>query len=75
MYPVPLTYFFNFAHIDANARPWILAEMADAGAKHLVLTDCLLCEILRNAPELNALEKEMADAGLDFVDSPASKLI
>ena len=49
MYPVPLTYFFNFDHIDANARPWILAELAEAGAKHLVLTDSLLAAILQNA--------------------------
>ena len=71
MYPVPLTYFFNFDHIDANARPWILAELAEAGAKHLVLTDSLLAAILQNAPQLNTIEKEMADAGLDFVDSHA----
>lgn len=71
MYPVPLTYFFNFAHIDANARPWILAELAEAGAKHLVLTDSLLADILKDAAQLNAIEKEMADAGLDFVDSHA----
>ena len=71
MYPVPLTFYFNFWQIDSQVRPWLLAEMADAGARHLVLTDCLLREILRNAPELNALEKEMADAGLDFVDSHA----
>ena len=71
MYPVPLTYFFNFLQIDAKARPWLLAGMADAGAKHLVLTDSLLADILKDAAQLNAIEKEMADAGLDFVDSHA----
>lgn len=71
MYPVPLTYFFNFSQTTPESRPWVLAEMAEAGAKHLVLTDCLISTILQSAPQLELIEQQMADAGLDFVDSHA----
>ncbi len=71
MYPVPLTYFFNFSMTDSQLRPWAMAELADSGAKHLVLTEHLISSIMQDAPQLDAVEKEMADAGLDFVDAHA----
>ena len=68
MYPVPLTYFFNFSMFSSQARPWVLAEIAAAGAKHLVLSGPLVDAILQNPAEMTVLEKEMVNAGLDFVD-------
>ena len=71
MYPVPLTYFCNFDMNMRKIRPWLMAEMVSAGAKHLVLTDSLIRDIMQDAPQLDEIEKEMKDAGLDFIDSHA----
>ncbi len=67
MYPVPLTYEFTFN--EPAIRPWIMAELAEAGAKHLVLTVGLINRIMQDGSQLNAIAREMADAGLDFVDA------
>ena len=67
MYPVPLTYDFVFKNPDA--RPWLMAELADAGVKHLVLSVGLINQIMQDASQLNAIERDMKNAGLDFVDA------
>ena len=67
MYPVPLTYDFVFK--DPVVRPWLMAELADAGVKHLVLSVGLINQIMQDASQLNAIERDMKNAGLDFVDA------
>ena len=67
MYPVPLTYDFVFKNPDA--RPWLMAELADAGVKHLVLSVGLINQIMQDASQLTAIERDMKNAGLDFVDA------
>ena len=39
MYPVPITYLFDFEFSTEKMRPYIMAEFAANGARHLVLTD------------------------------------
>ncbi len=71
MFQVPLTFLFDFEHTTDKSRPYVMQEFAANGARHLVLTDTLISMILKHSPLEAALQKEMAAAGLTFVDSHA----
>ena len=71
MFRVPVTYFFDFVSVTDRMRPYIMAEFAAAGAKHLVLTDALLQQIIAQPGLEDELLKEMSDAGLSFLDAHA----
>ena len=45
MFRVPVTYYYDFQQIVEKMRPYVFAEFARYGAKHLVLTDALLEQI------------------------------
>ena len=71
MFPAPFTYFVEFREITPKLRPFILAELASAGVKHLVLNKFLIADILQDASLVKTLPIELSQAGLDFVDSHA----
>ena len=71
MFRVPVTYYYDFQQIVEKMRPYVFAEFARYGAKHLVLTDALLEQIFAKPGLEETLLKEMADAGLSFCDGHA----
>ena len=71
MYPVPVTYLYQFENCPENARPWVMHEFAVNGAKHLVLTDTILGDILKRESLMDQIQKEMANEGLTFLDAHA----
>lgn len=71
MFPVPVTFFFEFNRLDEQIRPYIMGEFAANGAKHLVLTHDLINCIMADYTFAAKLEKEMAAANLTFVDAHA----
>ena len=71
MFGVPVTYFYDFAGVPERLRPYIMADFFRAGAKHLVLTDELIRQIMINPGLADVLLKEMADNGLSFCDAHA----
>jgi sugar phosphate isomerase/epimerase len=71
MKQIPLTYLFDFAHCSEQLRPYIMAEFASNGAKHLVLSNTLISMIMQNSFLAAQLKKEIAAAGMSFVDAHA----
>ena len=67
----PATYLFDFEHTDDKTRPYIMQEFARNGARHLVLTDTLIRQIMFDSDLVQKLRKNLADTGMDFVDSHA----
>lgn len=67
----PLTYLFDFEHIDEKCRPYIMQEFAVNGATNLVLTDTLIKEVMKDSGLYFRLQKELQDTGTQFVDSHA----
>ena len=71
MYPVPVTYLFDFEFCTEKMRPYIMAEFAANGARHLVLSDVLISQCMQNQYLKKQLKEEIARAGLTFVDAHA----
>jgi len=68
---IPLTYLFDFEHCSDPMRYYVMNEFAANGAWHLVLSDTLIREILKNPHFADKLNLEMTRAGLTFVDAHA----
>lgn len=68
---LPVTFLYEFKKLDEYSRQTAMYEFAANGAKHLVLTDSLIKMICGDPKLYRKLSKEMADAGLDFVDAHA----
>lgn len=71
MYSIPITYLFDFEFCTDRIRPYVMAEFAAHGAKHLVLTDTLIREIMKSSRLGEQIRKEIETAGMNFVDSHA----
>lgn len=71
MFPVPVSFCFDFGSCGDAMRRYAMHEFAVNGAKHLVFTDFLFRKCLGDANLAAALLKEMAAEGLTFVDSHA----
>lgn len=71
MFQVPVTFLYEFEHITDRMRPYIMAEFARYGAKHLVLSDTLISQIIGKCGLEDTLLQEMSDAGLSFCDAHA----
>lgn len=71
MFPVPVTFLFDFEKIDDRIRPYVMHEFAANGAKHLVLSGPLIGQIMQNPTLQKNLLKEMAAEGLSFLDAHA----
>ena len=52
MYPVPITYLFDFEFCTEKMRPFIMEEFAANGARHLVLSDVLISQCFAQAAAL-----------------------
>lgn len=64
-----LTFLFDFEHVDDRGRRYIMHEFAANGAKHIVLSDTLISQILKNDNLRKTVADEVAAEGLTFVDS------
>lgn len=71
MSKLPVTYLHEFEKFDDISRPYVFQEFAANGAKHLVLSDTLIRQILHRMPLKKMLMEEMAAAGLSFLDAHA----
>ena len=71
MFQVPVTFAYGFAGCSEAIRASIMQEFAANGAKHLVLSNPLISQIMADANLPKKLKKEMSDAGLTFVDAHA----
>ena len=71
MFQQPLTFFNNVQVNDARMRQFAFRDSVLAGVKHLVLNHEFMMAFLGNPNLIPVVQKEMADAGLDFVDSHA----
>ena len=65
----PLTYTFSFDQTTDAMRQFIMEEFAANGAKHLVLTNYMLGEIMAKPHMADVYSRELAAAGLSFMDS------
>ena len=68
---VPITFLYDWEFPSDKDRQTVMYEFAANGVKHLVLTDTLLQMIGRYPRLYRELRQEVANAGLDFVDSHA----
>ena len=68
---IPITYLHEFGRTDDRLRPYIMHEFAVNGAKHLVLSDTLIQQILARPALKNMLLEEMSAEGLTFMDAHA----
>ena len=71
MFDVPVTFLYDFEHVSDRMRPYIMQEFAQAGAKHLVLSDTLIKMIIGKPGLEDTLLEEMANNGLSFCDAHA----
>lgn len=69
MYPVPVSYLYDFEEVSDKLRPWIMHEFAANGAKHLVYSAGLIRQCLARMTNLERMQAEMAAEGLTFVDA------
>ena len=58
MYPVPITYLFDYEFCTEKMRPFIMEEFAANGARHLVLSDVLISQCMQN-PRLKTQLKDI----------------
>lgn len=66
---VPLTYLFEFDKVDAAGRRNFLAQFADCGVKHLVLSSPLLNIMAESRDTTADIKREMESFGLSFCDA------
>ena len=66
-----LTFSLAITEVPDAARRSMLREFAANGGKHLVLTSYLISRILRDPAFAGVIKAELAEHGLDFVDSHA----
>ena len=71
MFSVPVTFHPRWGNADERMRKFLLHEFADAGAKHLVLSNDLISDIMENPAFAPQLQKELASEGLSFADAHA----
>lgn len=69
MFPVPLTYYFDFATCKEAMYPLVMEEFSANGARHIVLTDTLIDGITRGESNIGKIEKYMQESGLTFCDA------
>ena len=74
MFKVPVTYVMDFLRPRRDKlNCFLMQELYDLGARHLVLTDTLIEEIKMDSRGdlADLLMQQLADHGLDFVDAHA----
>lgn len=71
MFAQPVTFLAELDPHDAVKRALTLHDFAVAGAKHIVLSEAMIAACTANSNMILELKKELANEGLDFVDSHA----
>ncbi|MBO5959320.1 MAG: hypothetical protein J6Q65_04275, partial [Lentisphaeria bacterium] len=66
--PAPISYYVEYNKLTDETRLFFLRELAEHGAKHVVLTSPLICTILERPAFLKTIRQELAEAGLSFLD-------
>ena len=65
---VPLSYFYAWDKIPFEMFPNMMREFQDNGAKHLVITDFMLENMIRDPQYLLSLRKHMFDTKMEFFE-------
>ena len=75
--PIPMTYLFDFDKVDKAGRNNFLAQFADLGVKHLVLSSPLMNIMAESRDTTAEIKREMEYFGLSFCDahSPYSEYL
>ena len=68
---VPLTFHHSWKKLDERDRLTAMREFAANGARHLVLGDTLLKMLGGDYTLAGVLHRQLAEAGVDFVDAHA----
>ena len=68
---VPITFHHSWKKLDERDRLTAMREFAANGATHLVLTDTLLKMMSGDHLLAGVLHRQIAEAGVDFVDAHA----
>ena len=68
---LPITYYLDFSNYSEPVRRSFLREAACCGIKHLVLTDRIIAQIMRDPAWAQVMQKEVAAEGLSFMDAHA----
>lgn len=69
MFKQPVTYCMNFAHCDEVMRNYVMQEFAANGAKHMVLTDQFILNIMKDYKLAAQLCRELESFGMSFADA------
>lgn len=69
MFPVPLTFYYDFTQCSDAMYPIIMEEFARNGIKNLVLADNLIDILTRSPTTIGKVEKYANDAGINFCDA------
>lgn len=69
MFNVPVTYVVSGELSKEDNRRKAMADFAAAGAKHLVLSNVFISEIMRDHKFAGVLNSELAEHGLSFADA------
>jgi len=69
MFRQPLTFLADFKAATDKMRPYIMQEFAANGAKHLVLSNSLILQIMSDWSLMKTLQNEMSANGLSFADA------
>ena len=68
---IPITFHHSWRKLDERDRLTAMREFAANGAKHLVLSDSLLKMLGGDYTLAGVLHRQLAEAGVDFVDAHA----
>lgn len=71
MSALPITYLHEFEYFDDKTRPYIFQEFAANGAKHIVLSDTLIRQVLHNRKQKQLMLDELSALGMSFMDAHA----
>lgn len=69
MFPVPLTFYYDFTQCSEAMYPIVMEEFARNGIKNLVLADNLIDILTRSPSAIGRVEKYANDAGITFCDA------
>ena len=68
---IPVTHFYALHGLSDRVRQGIFADFADAGGKHIVLTDHCVAQIMTDTAFAKKLMAETKAAGVSFLDAHA----
>ena len=68
---VPFTCYLDFDELNDDQRIEMLNEFAGCGGKNIVLSESLIQQFSGNPSSRKKIKKQVADAGLKFVDAHA----